>query len=94
MDPITNQLIKDKTTVPEYGTLAGDLPKESLNEIGQQLKDMHHTIACESCKKLDIEAIRWVHSMLTASWQYLFGQSPRQYEKQMLDRLRAMLEVK
>lgn len=58
MDPITNQLIKDKTTVPGYGTLAGDLPKESLNEIGQQLKDIHHTLACETCKNLDTEARR------------------------------------
>lgn len=94
MDPITDQLIKDKTTAPKYGTLAGELPKESLNEIGQQLKEMHCTLACESCKKLDTEAIQWAYNRLQANWTYLFGKATRGDEKQMLDRLKAMLPTK
>ena len=95
MDQITNQLIKEKTTAPAYGTLAGELPKESLNEISQQLENMHHTITCdETCKKLDTEAIHWAHNRLLANWAYLFGKAPRKDAMQMMDRLKAMLPIK
>lgn len=87
-----DQLIKDKTTAPPYGTLAGELPKKSLNEISQQLDDMHHTLACGSCKKLDIEALRWAYECLHVNRYYLFGHNAAG-RHEMLDRLKAMLEV-
>lgn len=88
-----DQSIKNQTTAPAYGTLAGELPKESLNEISQQLEDMHHTIACGSSKKLDIDAIRWAYECLYVNRYYLFGYSAAG-KHEMLDRLKAMLDAK
>ena len=84
--------IENQTTPPPYGTLAGELPKKSLNEISQQLDDMHHTLACGSCKKLDIEALRWAYECLHVNRYYLFGHNAAG-RHEMLDRLKAMLEV-
>lgn len=89
MDKITDQLIKDKTTAPAYGTLAGELPKEFTDQMGQDLKEALHIRECGP--EPDIDAIRWAYHRIKSNQQIIFGVHVRAEPEIMLDRLKAML---
>lgn len=89
MDQITNQLIKEKTTVPPYGTLAGELPKDFTDQMSQDLKEALHIRECGPGP--DIDAIRWAYDRIKSNQQIIFGEHVRAWPQIMLDRLKAML---
>lgn len=82
--------IKDQTTAPEWGTLAGELPKEFTAQMGKDLKDALHARECGSPP--DIEAIQWAHGILWSNRQFLFGYEIKPETVQMLDRLMSMIK--
>lgn len=85
--------IKDQTTVPEWGTLAGELPKEFTDQMGEDLKEALHARECGP--EPDIEAIYWAHGLISANWDLIYGTgTPRPAALQMLHRLAAMLPEK
>lgn len=85
--------IKDQTTVPEWGTLAGELPKGFTDQMGEDLKEALHARECGP--EPDIEAIYWAHGLISANWDLIYGtRTPRPAALQMLHRLAAMLPEK
>lgn len=88
-----DQSIKNQTTPPEYGTLAGELPKEFTDQMSKDLREALHVGECDPGP--DIEAIKWAHQLISVNWVYIFGTgAPRKDATQMLRRLLAMLETK
>lgn len=82
--------IKNQTAAPEWGTLAGELPKEFTDQIGEDLKDALHVRECGPGP--DIAAIRWAHTLLSISFDLFYDTAPtREIALQMLNRLGAML---
>nr|SPS05528.1 protein of unknown function [Candidatus Nitrotoga fabula] len=82
--------IKKQTTAPEWGTLAGELPKEFTDKIGEDLKDALHVRGCGT--GIDIDAIQWAYGMLWSNRQFLFGYEIKPEIVQMMDRLKSMLK--
>lgn len=82
--------IKNQTTAPEWGTLAGELPKEFTDQIGKDLKDALHVRECGPGP--DIEAIQWAYEKLSSNRRFLFGYEEKPEIAIMMDRLKSMLQ--